>query len=300
MLKEYGNDLKKLRESKGISIAEISSETRINPKFLTFMESGKFDFQPDTYIRSFLKEYARAIGESEKKILNDYDKAKAGFYSAKKPSISGTKLPDIQVPEKSAPRETIKREPTPEPVYQKNVKLGKPDYQIDDEYETEPEFTNRSITQKVLLVLLMGVIAAGIYFLIDYLNSSGDKKSDVKPKTFNEMSSEYENKVTGKKDSLSGKDSSKVMAGDSLRLKIKAIDDIRIIVIIDNEKRIDGEIIAKDSITIAAAKQFKFSTSDVTNTEIYLNGRYLKKPVPATGKSIKDITITKEGIRSQQ
>ncbi|HEY3249591.1 MAG TPA: helix-turn-helix transcriptional regulator, partial [Ignavibacteria bacterium] len=197
MLKDYGNDLKRLRESKGISIAEISAETRINIKFLNFIESGKFDFQPDTYIRSFLKEYARAIGENEKRILNDYDKAKAGFYSPRKLGSEEAKRPVIQETVKPAITETfVKREPKPEPVYQKNLKVDKPDYLREDE-ESEPEFSNRSITQKILLVILIGAITAGIYFLIDYLNSSGSKKTDVKPKTFNEMTSEYENKVSG-------------------------------------------------------------------------------------------------------
>ena len=61
MLKEFGLDLKKLRELKGISIAEISAESRINTKFLQQLEAGNFDFQPETYIRSFIKAYARAL-----------------------------------------------------------------------------------------------------------------------------------------------------------------------------------------------------------------------------------------------
>jgi len=302
VLKDYGNDLKKLRESKGVSIAEISAETRINPKFINFIESGKFDFQPDTYIRSFLKEYARAIGENEKKILNDYDKAKAGFYSAKKVGTGETKKPETQVTEKPAPIKTepvVKKEPPAQTIYQKNPKFSKPDYMLDEDSEGEPEFTNRSITQKILLVLLMGAIAAGIYFLIDYLNNSGNKKSDIKPKSFNEMSSEYENKVSGKKDSVSSKDSLKTAGGDSLRLVIKAIKDIRVIVVTDDDRRITGEIVAKDSIIVSALKKFKFSSSDGPNTELYLNGKYVKKPVTTRGSSIKDMMITKEGIRNQ-
>ena len=50
MLKEFGQDLKKLRELKGISIAEISAESRINTKFLNLIENGNFDLQPENYI----------------------------------------------------------------------------------------------------------------------------------------------------------------------------------------------------------------------------------------------------------
>src|ERR1700674_2427329 len=84
MLKEYGQDLKKLRESKDITLAEISAQTRINQKFLNNIEEGNFDFQTVTYIRSFLKAYARVIDENETIVLNDYDKAKSAFYERRK------------------------------------------------------------------------------------------------------------------------------------------------------------------------------------------------------------------------
>ena len=84
MLKAFGQDLKKLRESKDISLAEISAQTRINQKFLANIEEGNFDFQPETYIRSFLKAYARSLDENESTVLTDYDKAKSGFYARRK------------------------------------------------------------------------------------------------------------------------------------------------------------------------------------------------------------------------
>ena len=34
MLKDFARDLKSLREAQNITIAEISAQTRINPKFL--------------------------------------------------------------------------------------------------------------------------------------------------------------------------------------------------------------------------------------------------------------------------
>lgn len=83
MLKAFGNDLKLLRESKGITIAEIAAQTRINPKFLISLEAGIFDFQPETYIRAFIKAYARGIDINENYLLTEYDKAKAGFYQPK-------------------------------------------------------------------------------------------------------------------------------------------------------------------------------------------------------------------------
>jgi len=239
---------------------------------------------------------ARAIDEDEKRILIDYDKAKAGYYVRRKFETDDSKDPSVKLTVKVTPADTGGS--TSEPVYQKSLKEDKPDYFKPKLQEPEPEFSNRSITQKILLILLIIAIGVGIYFLIDYLNSSGDKKSDVKPKSFKEMSSEYENKISGKIDSTVIKDSLKNIASDSLRLVVKAVKDVHVIIIVDDDvKKIDEDLSAKDSLLVSANKQFRFSSSNGFNTDIYLNGRYLKKTISSKGTSIKNIVINKDGIQ---
>lgn len=304
MLKEFGSDLKKLRELKGISIAEISAESRINIKFLQNIENGIFDFQPETYIRSFIKAYARALNENENQILNDYDKAKSGFYARRKFASEENKE-IITTDSKlriSVLDHPVKKDEEPEQVYSKSIEEDKPDYmkpRRDD--EIKPEFSNRSVTQKVLLVILILAVVAGIYFLVDYLNNSKEKKSDVKPKSFNEISSEYENKITNKIDSARIKDSLNAIVVDSLKLTVKAIKDIKIKVYIDDQAEpIDEQITAKDSLILSAKEKFRFSANTSQNVDIYLNGRYLKKTNMSSGAtSIKNLIITKDGIAPQ-
>ncbi len=300
MLKEFGNDLKKLRESKGISLAEISAESRINPKFLQLIENGVFDFQPEAYIRSFIKEYARALDENEHQMLNEFDKAKAGFYAKKK--FQGDEEEIITLPDDKL-RIKVTEPPLEEAVYSQGLRNDKPDYykQNPVDEDTPRRFSARSVTQKILLVVLFLAIAAGIYFLVDYLNNSGDKKSDVKPKSFNEISSDYENKVAPKVDSNRIKDSLKTLAGvDSLRLMVKALKDIKIKVFVDDQPDpIDEEISAKDSLLVSAKNQFRFSANANLNVEIYLNGKYLRKPASLSGSSIKNLIINKDGIVTQ-
>ncbi len=297
MLKEFGIDLKKLRESKGISLAEISAESRINPKFLQLIESGIFDFQPETYIRSFIKAYARALDENEHFMLNEYDKAKAGFYARRKFQSDDEQtdsLPDDKL------RIKVAEPPPQEQVFSQGIRNDKPDYYKQNPVDEDPprRFSARSVTQKVLLVILFLAIAAGVYFLIDYLNSSGDKKTDVKPKSFNEISSDYENKLAPKVDSNRIRDSLKTLAAaDSLKLMVKALKDIKIKVYIDDQPDpVDEEISAKDSLLISAKKQFRFSANANLNVEIYLNGKYLRKPASLSGSSIKNLIINKDGI----
>jgi len=304
MLKDFGTDLKKLREFKGISLAEISAESRINPKFLQYIENGIFDFQPETYIRSFIKAYARAIDENEHQMLNEYDKAKAGFYARRKfKNEDGTQF--ISPEEKL--RISVLDQPKPEteqPVYAESIRDDKPDYmkpkQESFNNDESGGFSGYSITRKILFVVLILAVIAGVYFLVDYLNNSGDKKSDVTPKSFNEISSDYENKINPKIDSSRIKDSLNALSSDSLRLMVKALKDIRIKVYVDNASMpFDENIQEKDSIVISAKEKFRFSSNANQSVEIYLNGKYLRKPASLSGTSIKNLMINKEGIVTQ-
>ncbi|MEO8514125.1 MAG: helix-turn-helix domain-containing protein [Ignavibacteria bacterium] len=307
MLKEFGQDLKKLRELKGISIAEISAESRINTKFLQLLESGKFDFQPETYIRSFIKAYAKSLNENENQILNDYDKAKAGFYSRRKFASDENK--DISTPDSKLRISVLdhpvknKEQEISEPVYSKSLEDDKPDYMKPrrDEEPASSGFSHRSVTQKILLGLLILAIGAGIYFLVDYLNHNGEKKSDVKPKSFNEISSDYENRISNKIDSTRIKDSLKTIgAYDSLSFMVKAIKDIKIKVYVDDESSpYDAEIAAKDSLIFMAKEKFRFSANTGSNFDLFLNGKYLKKANMTPGSSVKNLIITKAGLQQQ-
>lgn len=304
MLKDFGTDLKKLREFKGISLAEISAESRINPKFLQYIENGIFDFQPETYIRSFIKAYARAIDENEHQMLNEYDKAKAGFYARRKfKNEDGTQF--ISPEEKL--RISVLDQPnleTEQPVYAESIRDDKPDYMKPkpDSFDSEQTggFSGSSITRKILFAVLILAVITGVYYLVDYLNSSGDKKSDVTPKSFNEISSDYENKINPKIDSTRIKDSLNALSSDSLRLMVKALKDIKIKVYIDNASMpVDENIREKDSIVISAKEKFRFSANANQSVEIYLNGKYLRKPSSLSGTSIKNLMINKEGIVTQ-
>ncbi len=308
MLKEFGQDLKKLRELKGISITEISAESRINTKFLHHLENGKFDFQPETYVRSFIKAYARSLNENENQILNDYDKAKAGFYVRRKFASEENKdisHPDAKIRISVLDNPVKKTDDNQVSVYSKSLETDKPDYMKPKPKsgfeDTSPEFSNRSVTQKILLGILILAIAAGIYFLVDYLNHSGEKKTDVKPKSFNEISSEYENKISNKIDSTRIKDSLKTLVSmDSLILTIKAVKDIKIKLYIDEQAEpFDEYISAKDSLVFGAKEKFRFSANTSQNVDLYLNGKYLKKSDLTQGTSIKNLIISKEGIQQQ-
>lgn len=84
MLKTFSEDLKYFRESKNMTLKDVALDTRLNMAVLENMENGDFTFQPQTYIRAFLRQYAKSIGLSPDGILKDYEQAKMGNYSTKR------------------------------------------------------------------------------------------------------------------------------------------------------------------------------------------------------------------------
>jgi cytoskeletal protein RodZ len=66
--------LKRERELRGISLKQISEETRIGVRFLQALEDDRVDIIPgEFYRRSYLRAYARYLGLDEDRALNAYD-----------------------------------------------------------------------------------------------------------------------------------------------------------------------------------------------------------------------------------
>jgi transcriptional regulator with XRE-family HTH domain len=318
MLKDFGADLKAFRESRNITIAEISSETRINPKFLLNFEAGIFDFQPETYIRSFLREYARIIGLDEIEVIGDYERARSGFYNRKYYKPYEQKKEEIGFKDEPVVREETKPEEVivPPVLSVESVKetktepaTGKKPYLRKTSYEEEEVSPNKAIYQKIFLgVIILGVLV-GLYFIYDYISGTTDQNADVKPKSFDEMTTDYENKINrqGNKeleDSLARikeqQLQKQMQSSDSLSLVIVAVKDVRFKSYIDNGGTItEGQVAAGDTVIIKAKDSFRFSANTSQNVELFLYGRKLEKPKAEPGAALKNLRITRNGVVQQ-
>ena len=69
--------LKQERELRGISLRQISNETKIGVRFLQALEDGKLELIPgEFYRRSYLRAYVRYLGLDEARTVNAYDYAR--------------------------------------------------------------------------------------------------------------------------------------------------------------------------------------------------------------------------------
>ncbi|MEB3221254.1 MAG: helix-turn-helix domain-containing protein [Candidatus Sericytochromatia bacterium] len=72
-LSEVGQRLKQAREAQGLSLAEVSSRTRITVRHLKAIEEGlEADLPEVFYVRGFLKKYAEVVGLSPTDVADFY------------------------------------------------------------------------------------------------------------------------------------------------------------------------------------------------------------------------------------
>jgi len=66
-------DLKRTREEKKMSLADIADRTLINVRYLEALERGDTSILPEAYVRAFIREYAAAIGLDGTETLRRFD-----------------------------------------------------------------------------------------------------------------------------------------------------------------------------------------------------------------------------------
>jgi len=77
LLKEHlsGDDLKKIRKAVDVKLQEIQYITKISTSILKAIEENRLEeLPPDTYLRSFLRSYAKILQIDPQKVIDGYSK----------------------------------------------------------------------------------------------------------------------------------------------------------------------------------------------------------------------------------
>ncbi len=70
-----GEKLRKLRNDFRMSLQDVSKATRIQVKYLEFLENGEYNKLPaDVYVRGFLRSYARYLNVDEQALIRLYER----------------------------------------------------------------------------------------------------------------------------------------------------------------------------------------------------------------------------------
>jgi cytoskeleton protein RodZ len=75
---EFGPHLRQLREKAGLSVQDLSRRTRIPEATLAALESDQLEkLPPETYVRGFIRNYARAVQTTASEPLERYERTVA-------------------------------------------------------------------------------------------------------------------------------------------------------------------------------------------------------------------------------
>jgi len=265
-LESFGEQLRKGREAKQISLPEISEATRISVKFLQAIEAGKFSILPQAYIRAFIREYARAIDFDPEKAIQEYDEANQEIHAAAEEWISRSRNP--------AMRQTQERT---------------------KEAASLPIFSQRSVTVFAVVVVVAVVVV--------YVLNTGPDASRQKPVSeiaFDQVVRESEAAAVKTQRAPSSVSPTLPAAIDSLRLELTTTDSVWLAITIDNTRKGEYLFPPQRKRTWAGKEQFLVSLGNAGAATFKLNGVELGV-LGKRGAVARNVLITQSGVhRAEQ
>jgi cytoskeleton protein RodZ len=80
-MESIGEFFKQVRETKGLTIDEVASKTRIRTDFVKALEDGNFAKLPDqVFARGFVRSYARSLGLDEEDAIHRFAQSAGAYY----------------------------------------------------------------------------------------------------------------------------------------------------------------------------------------------------------------------------
>ena len=80
-MESVGEFFKQVRETKGLTVDEVASKTRIRSDFVKALEDGNFAVLPDqVFAKGFVRSYARSLGLDEEDAIHRFIQSAGAFY----------------------------------------------------------------------------------------------------------------------------------------------------------------------------------------------------------------------------
>ncbi len=258
----FGEELKRVRQEKQMSLMDISFATRINIKFLEAIEAGRFSILPQTYVRAFLREYGESIGVGSEEILRRYD------------AILQPPAAPVQHETKAPPR------PVPVPTVR----------------TAEPKVQRLSVAFKKNVLFSVVLLTAVVFVLL--LRTPASKVPEATQEVpFDAVVKESE-ASTYKADTLAAVViPPPVVRQDSLHLEISTTDSVWVSILVDNKKDLEFLFPPNRKRTITAKDQFSVTIGNAGGASFKLNGKELGT-LGRRGAVLRNVLINETGIKS--
>ncbi|NUM71401.1 MAG: helix-turn-helix domain-containing protein [Ignavibacteriaceae bacterium] len=299
---KLSEELKSAREAAGISPEQMASTIKIDPVFLSRMESGDFTFLPDLYVKSFIKEYAKNARLDPSKIIAKYEMLKEGKVpgdyiphseQAHQPRQEQSAAPGAESePVNVKPEPAAKTEPAKvlkEPVQAPVQKVLADDSVLDYSPDTGSRKGFFSKPANIAAVIIgVIIIAAGVFILVN----SGGPEPIVVEKPYDEVLEDAAKQRHNEPGNKSGDEI--ITSGDSLKVTFSAIDSAWIQTTIDAAATDNFLLVPFSSKTLKAKENVRALIGNSYVIKISINDNELT--LPAITRNVNTFLISKSGI----
>jgi hypothetical protein len=260
-LASFGEDLRREREIRGISLKEISDATKISKRFLEAIERNDHHTLPaPVFTRGFVREYARYVGLNSEEMVSRYNVAAANDDRIEKPP---------QVEKYAA---VLPKDITPKP---------KPKRGIPAPYA---RVNRNAISLFVLAALLAGVAWWAIQHRREFLEAETPATVPVTTKA-----------VAPPPDAAPVPEP--VPDDSVLRLSVEVTGNSWVSLDADGKSVLNDELKAGDKRTFEANDAFRFRTiGNAAGLTLTLNGTRVP-PLGEDGDVIKNKTFDRDALR---
>ena len=263
-LESFGEELRRHREQKQMSLAAISEATRISEKMLEAIEAGRFSVLPQTYIRAFLRAYARVLDLNPEEILKRYDAVNQEIRVAAEEWVDRSKVP---APPPKRPKQRA------------------------------ASSSGRTLLRPAMILVVIVAAIGGVIYLATR-GSSVPVQDPLSKVPFDKAVHETEAVVIQAEPTPPPPQVQRPVA-DSLRLEVTTTDSLWISVNIDNVRKGQYLFPPRRTYMWAAKEQFIISMGNAGVATFRLNGNDLGA-LGKRGAVARNIVITESGVQQAQ
>jgi cytoskeletal protein RodZ len=264
MFDKLSEELKAARIRAGLTLQQLANKSRIDLKFLEYIEDGNFSFLPELYVKAFLKEYARFVGIDEKLVFKKYEAYKQGKeYVDQQPESFIDHIKELKDNRFEKPKENLNSKP-------------------DSSLYTAPQSTqnnplNNFFQDKKNVVFVGAVAGVLVLFLAVYFLFIRKSSDIVVEKPYEELVNESKGRYIEDEPVKTPADSlvNTSAKTDSLKLLITATDSCWVKALLDSSKREEFKLYPHSSKLLSAASNFKIIFGNSFRIQLQLNNKAL-------------------------
>ena len=277
MFDKLSEELKAARIRSGLSLQQLAAKTRIDLKFLEYIEDGNFSFLPELYVKAFVKEYVRFVGLDEKVIFKKYEAYKVGKeYIEPAPESLFDKIKELKENRLEKEKET---------QYSKTTS-----YQPTQTPQPANAFNLSFLTDKRNVLFVSAVVGILAVFLLVYWLFIHKSTEIVVEKPYDELVNESKDRYIENEPVKAPVDSVK---SDSLKLLVTASDSCWVKALIDDSKKEEFKIYPHNNKLLSAASSFKITFGNSYKVQLQLNNQPLKFDAKS---KVSSVSIDNKGL----